>query len=97
MAEELTHDLSDGHGLSQRGGGTGPRHVVGPHAELQPVSGGEIPDDQRCPVRQTLNDGYPLIRCDVDTRSDVIGWSEILNHGSRNDVILLPSLQYSTP
>lgn len=42
----LTHDLSDGHGLGQRGGRTGPRHVVGAHAELQLVSGGEVPDDQ---------------------------------------------------
>lgn len=44
--ETLTHDLSDGHGLSQGGGRTGPRHVVGPHAELQLVSRGEIPDDE---------------------------------------------------
>lgn len=42
----LTHDLSDGHGLGQRGGGTGSRHVVGAHAELELVSGSEVPDDE---------------------------------------------------
>lgn len=42
----LTHDLSDGHRLSQHGGGTGPRHVVGAHTELQLVPGGEVPDDE---------------------------------------------------
>lgn len=60
----LTHDLSDGHRLSQRGGRTGPRHVVGTHAELQPVSGGEVPDDQRGPLRQALNGWYPFLCCE---------------------------------
>lgn len=55
--ETLTHDLSDGHGLSQRGGRTRPRHVVGAHAKLQLVSRGEVPDDEGRPVRQTL-DGW---------------------------------------
>lgn len=41
----LTHYLSDGDVLSQSGGRTGSRHVVGPHAELQLVSGGEVSDD----------------------------------------------------
>lgn len=42
----LTHDLSDGDGLSQSGGSTGSRHVVGSHTELQLVSGGEVSDNQ---------------------------------------------------
>lgn len=50
----LTHYLSDGDGLSQGGGSTGSRHVVGSHTELQLVSGGEASDGQRRPVSQTL-------------------------------------------
>mgnify|MGYP000129689595 CR=1 FL=1 len=51
----LTHYLSDGDGLSQSGGAAGSRHVEGSNTELQPVPGGETPDDQGRPVSQTLH------------------------------------------
>lgn len=73
----LTHDLSDGDGLSQRGGRTGPRHVVGAHAELQPVSGGEVPDDERRALRQALSGWYPFICCEDNTRNSLISRSHV--------------------
>lgn len=65
----LTHYLSDGDRLGQSGGIAGSCHVVGSHTELQLVSGGEISDEQRRPLSQTLNGWYPFIRCNQKTHS----------------------------
>lgn len=43
--EILTHDLSDGHRLSQCGGSTGPSHVVGPHTKLKLVPRRQVSHD----------------------------------------------------
>lgn len=57
----LTHDLSDGHRLSQRGRSAGAGRVVGSDAELQFVPGGQVFDDQGRPLGQTLHGWYPFI------------------------------------